>query len=261
MPTAPRGEGRPIPIHRLTPAQMKEKRDKGLCFKCDSKWGPGHRCGGPKIFLIEETEEDNDILELTEELLKQRDLQGNEEGEIGISLHAITGSPSPKTMRVKVRVKNYEFVALIDTGSTHNFLHPKVARRVGLEITKHEPIGVHIADGSKLWSEGSCPEIKFLIQGGQFFTQAYILPIGGCDVVLGIQWLRGLGPILWDFKSLKMEIRQGDQKILIKGMGTESSEVDSSPTFLQELRRADSTSMGDRPNTDPDTTTDREPTH
>jgi len=37
---------------------MKEKRDKGLCFKCDSKWGPGQRCGGPKIFLIEEVEEE-----------------------------------------------------------------------------------------------------------------------------------------------------------------------------------------------------------
>jgi hypothetical protein len=55
-PTQPRVENKLVLIQRLTSA--KEKRDKGLCFKCDSKWGPGHRCGGPKIFLIEEVEEE-----------------------------------------------------------------------------------------------------------------------------------------------------------------------------------------------------------
>ena len=51
-------EGKSIPIQRLTLAQMKEKRDRGLCFKCDSKGGYDHRCGGPKLFLIEEMEDE-----------------------------------------------------------------------------------------------------------------------------------------------------------------------------------------------------------
>ena len=37
-PTQPRAENKPVLVHRLTPAQTKEKRDKGLCFKCDNKW-------------------------------------------------------------------------------------------------------------------------------------------------------------------------------------------------------------------------------
>ena len=57
-PIQPRAENKPVQIQRLTLAQMKEKKDKGLCFKCDSKWGPGHRCGGPRIFLIEEVDEE-----------------------------------------------------------------------------------------------------------------------------------------------------------------------------------------------------------
>ena len=36
--TLPKVEGRPITLQRFTLAQMKEKRDKGLCFKCESKW-------------------------------------------------------------------------------------------------------------------------------------------------------------------------------------------------------------------------------
>ena len=109
----------------------------------------------------------------------------------------------------------------------------------GLRVTKHEPIRVSIADRSKLWSEGSCQDILVFIQGGRFTTQAYILQLGGCDMVLGIQWLSSLGPIMWDFSSLKMEFNQGEKRILIQGMGLESSEVDCSPSFVQELKRAE----------------------
>jgi hypothetical protein len=43
------------------------------------------------------------------------------------------------------------------------------------------------------------------MQGLVFRTDLFILPLAGCDVVLGIQWLRTLGPILWDFTKLQME--------------------------------------------------------
>ena len=96
-------------------------------------------------------------------------------------------------------------MALIDTGSTYNFIHPRVVRRVWMKVLKHKPIGVNIADGSKLWSEGSCSDIKFMIQGDQFFTRAYVIQLRGCDMVLGIKWLKSLGSILWDFSTLKIE--------------------------------------------------------
>lgn len=33
-----------IPIQRMTPAEMHEKWDKGLCFSCDKRWSVNHRC-------------------------------------------------------------------------------------------------------------------------------------------------------------------------------------------------------------------------
>ena len=33
-----------IPIKRLTPAQMDERRKRGLCYNYDEKWGVGHKC-------------------------------------------------------------------------------------------------------------------------------------------------------------------------------------------------------------------------
>jgi hypothetical protein len=42
-----------IPIQKITQAQMEERRRKGLCYSCDSKWSRGHICIVPKLFLIE----------------------------------------------------------------------------------------------------------------------------------------------------------------------------------------------------------------
>ena len=40
-----------IPIKRLTPAQMDERRNRGLCYNCDEKWGVGHKYKNAKLFL------------------------------------------------------------------------------------------------------------------------------------------------------------------------------------------------------------------
>ena len=42
-----------IPVKRITPTQMDERRKKGLCYNCDEKWGPGHKCKNVKLFLLE----------------------------------------------------------------------------------------------------------------------------------------------------------------------------------------------------------------
>ena len=40
-----------IPIKRLTLAQMDERRNRGLCYNCDEKWGVGHKYKNAKLFL------------------------------------------------------------------------------------------------------------------------------------------------------------------------------------------------------------------
>ena len=32
---------------------MDDRRKKGLCYNCDEKWGPGHKCKNVKLFLLE----------------------------------------------------------------------------------------------------------------------------------------------------------------------------------------------------------------
>ncbi|KAJ4969772.1 hypothetical protein NE237_002871 [Protea cynaroides] len=49
-----------IPIKRLTPMEMQDRRDKGLCYNCDEKFVLGHRCKHRQLFLLEYTSEDDE---------------------------------------------------------------------------------------------------------------------------------------------------------------------------------------------------------
>jgi len=54
-----------LPIKRLMPKELKERQEKGLCFKCNDKYGPGHWC--KKLFMIEACigeDEDGDMEEV-----------------------------------------------------------------------------------------------------------------------------------------------------------------------------------------------------
>jgi hypothetical protein len=53
----------PLPIKTLTPEELKERQEKGLCFKCNEKYGLGHRCN--KLFMIEaylREDEDGEVI-------------------------------------------------------------------------------------------------------------------------------------------------------------------------------------------------------
>jgi hypothetical protein len=41
----------------------------------------------------------------------------------------------------------------------------------------------------------------------------FSIDMGGCDIVLGVERLRTLGPITMDFKELTMQFQQGRKTI------------------------------------------------
>jgi hypothetical protein len=83
MPSSALTRGRTTQIKRLTAEEVKERREKGLCFNCDEKFVPGHRCA--KLFWLE-------VLAAEEEPPLDHSLDEEEEGETpAISLHAISG--------------------------------------------------------------------------------------------------------------------------------------------------------------------------
>ena len=51
-----------------------------------------------------------------------------------ISLHAVTGTYTGGTMQLMVTIGTTDFIALVDSGSTHNFLSARVIQAAALEL-------------------------------------------------------------------------------------------------------------------------------
>ena len=52
---------------RLTPEQLEEKKAKGLCYSCDSKYTEGHKCAEKKLFYIDCEKEEEKEQEMSKE--------------------------------------------------------------------------------------------------------------------------------------------------------------------------------------------------
>jgi hypothetical protein len=227
-----------VPIQKISPAQMEEMRKKGLCYSCDAKWHTGHKCPNPRLFVIES-------VELIEEeraapFLEQQELMEFDynDGHPEISLHAITGSNHPKTIRIIGKIGNQRVVILIDSGSTHNFLDSSIVQHSQLPLVKENQIRVQIANGDHIVSEGKFVGVQVEVQNFQFITEAFVIVLAGCDMVLGVQWLVSLGSILWNFKYLTMEFSIANNSFRLQGLAT--------PKLLLEATGAAGTGEGNK---------------
>ena len=65
-----------------------------------------------------------------------------------------------------------------------------------------------------------------------------MLPLGGCDLDFGIQWLSTLGVINWDFKNLSMGLNYRGQQVLLHGLNTPKGfKVQDEVQFFKETTR------------------------
>jgi len=225
-----------LPIRQISPNQMQERREKGLCYYCDDKYHIGHKCSRPRVYLLEglEIEEGAVPAEQEQQIQEGEALEApEEEGELlEISLHTIVGAPAPKTMRLIGYINTLEVVILIDTGSTHSFLDPDVAKKAKLPAHGGRMLSVKVANGDSVPCQGYCAAVQVSMQGHSFSPKLYLLTLGGCSLVLGVDWLRLLGPILWDFVDLTMKFQHEGQEVQLQGMRqTESTLEEAKSVF------------------------------
>nr|CAD1843957.1 unnamed protein product [Ananas comosus var. bracteatus] len=218
------------PARNVSNVAFDERRAKGLCFWCEEKYTPGHQCKKKQLYKIELLEEgstDNTNSNEESESIGEVELEPVECAP-QISLHALAGQaqlPDYRTMRLCGTVKNRRIHILIGSGSTHNFLDAAVAAKLGCCAENIPAVNVTVADGNKLISSSTCRAFKWKMQGLEFKADLLLLPLRGCDMVLGVQWLKQLGPILWDFSKLRMEFQFQGQKIVLRGSSGPSLKV------------------------------------
>jgi len=134
----------------------------------------------------------------------EEDPLGDDISNLEISLHALTGLGHAISMMLPVMIAGVPLKALVDTGSTPTFIHTEVANRLGLSVSSRDGLSVLVANGDRVRSPGVCLATEVIIYEEPFSIDCVALDLGGFDLVLGVQWLRSLGPIVWDFDALSM---------------------------------------------------------
>ncbi|KAL0355855.1 UNVERIFIED_CONTAM: hypothetical protein Sradi_4032400 [Sesamum radiatum] len=123
----------PQPRRFLTEAEVRERKEKNLCYKCDEPYIPGHRCKIRQVHMLL-TEEEAKAYEEEED-----QAEGVQEEEDAIVLvHTMGGNTNSQTLRINVRVANggrivskffYPNVCWEIQG--HHFSHPVRGLKLG----------------------------------------------------------------------------------------------------------------------------------
>ena len=117
---------------RLTPQQLEERKEKGLCFNCDNKYSKGHKCGEKKLFYIDCEEEEEQEQEPSQD--ENVEYISSEELTLMISCNEFSRINTLQTLKIEGYIKKKKVIVLIDSGSTHNFIRYKLAKALNFFI-------------------------------------------------------------------------------------------------------------------------------
>ena len=75
------------------------------------------------------------------------------------------------------------------------------------------------------------------LQGVPITVDLCLLPLEGRDAVIGAQWLRTLGPIIWDFSTLLMKFQVRDKEVVLQGISTPEMKPLSDEEVSKEVNK------------------------
>ncbi|XP_026378286.1 uncharacterized protein LOC113272700 [Papaver somniferum] len=180
------------PIKRLTYAEMRARREKDD--------------GGVATSGDESPINSPIIQEVPEE-------------EVEIFVPALSGNVTHSTIKILGTLKNKKknYTILVDSGSKHSFIDPEISRQSGYYIKPTGAFQVALADGNKLVSNAKCPGFQWKMQGHSFKFDLRVLALGGCDMVLGVDWMRELSPVNFDFKNMPISFKRSGKEVILQG--------------------------------------------
>lgn len=150
-----------LPIKCLTHMEMAARREKGLCFNCDTKFTPGHRCKQAQFLcLMVEQEDSSSSEDPPTELQPTSAVDALEtQGLLDvpcISFHALTGQVVPSTLKIAGSVHGKDVIVLVDGGLTNNFVQKQLANHLGLVIQPLPDLRVTMGNGEAVSSTRAC---------------------------------------------------------------------------------------------------------
>lgn len=91
-----------------------------------------------------------------------------------------------------------------------------MAKKLGFKLDQVKPMSIISGGCHKLEAPFVCKGFTWSMHNHEFTVDFIVLPYICCDLILGVQWLKSLGPILWDIDKLHMEFSVHDKKVFLR---------------------------------------------
>ncbi|KAJ1378573.1 Aspartic peptidase, active site [Sesbania bispinosa] len=211
----------------LTTKEWEERRHKGLCFRCAQPYSPTHKCPNPKlrVMLLGEDEMVNETGEVV--VAEAEEESETEEGECSVldckkmwdGYNSMDDKSQPlKTLKLEGSVNGIPILILVDSGATHNFISPKVVKALGISVEKADKgLDIRLGDGSRAFTKGICSKLEVSMGKYTCTIDAWVLDMGGLDLILGVAWLRTLGDVTANWETMTMTFASRDKKVELHG--------------------------------------------
>ncbi|XP_076904819.1 uncharacterized protein LOC143560396 [Bidens hawaiensis] len=250
-----------LPFNKLTPDELQKCRSEGLCFRCPEKYFPGHKCNPPQFLLI--VDNDDGFEDEPEAARNPPDItQRTDPPEfLSLSNAAFFGLISPRTLRLTGKIHGHQVTVLVDSGSTHNIIQPRIASLLQLPTDPIKPFMVMVGNGQHIACKSYCPQVPLILNLLTFEVPFYVLPVEGADIVLGVEWLSTLGPIVADFAVPKLSFTIKGSECVLTGEQFNGMVTPSTLHCLVLKQRVDSLHTLVFENTQPQPKPTPKPTH
>jgi hypothetical protein len=172
---------------------MVERQLKGLCYNYDDKYFMGHKCKEQKLFMAISEDVEAPLVFVSPEPTDITPPSDPFEVEPVISLNALTGFSAAQTLKLIGYIKHRKVIILVDSGSTHTFIHLHIAQETNFYIYAVNNFQIMIANGRSMKCGGHCENVCLQIGEYHLKSHMFAIDMGDCDIVLGAEWLRTLG--------------------------------------------------------------------
>jgi hypothetical protein len=204
---------------RLTESEIRQKKKNGLCFKCDGRYRPNHRCPSRELAAVIIQDE----IAIEEEFLnpfadeQECKVADVEAVNVEVSSQSVDGLNGPKTMKLEGEIMGRKVVVLLDSGASHNFISHNLVAELQLHKSDTGSYGVTLGTGVSVPGTGICKGVKLSLQGIEVIEEFLPLQLGSSDVILGIQWLSTLGLTHINWKDQTLRFRAGEKQVVLQG--------------------------------------------
>lgn len=151
---------------------------------------------------------------------------------IELSAAAACGFDGPQMMKVLGLIGDFRVAVMIDSGATHCFVSPYIVKRLTLAVDTSAKLPVRLGDGNQVLTTGLCTGLCLTLASADFIIPAYVFPVTGLDIILGVSWLASLGDIRANWATLSMSFVYNDTAITIRGTpGLERRSISSASSL------------------------------